>query len=63
MINVNPKTVKKHDKCPVEVRHKEFKGRPFPVPGLYCACHGTWIKWLSDEDYDLIKEELHDTSH
>ena len=58
---MNPVVVKKHDNCPVKVEYKQFRTRPLPVPGLYCARHGTWIKWLSEQDYQSIQGELNVT--
>jgi len=29
-----------------------------PHTGLYCAEHGTWIKWISQTDADIIKDML-----
>ena len=41
-----------HMHCPMEVRQKG------PHIGLYCACHGAWIKWISQKQADHIKDYL-----
>jgi hypothetical protein len=41
-----------HMFCPMEVRSKG------PHIGLYCAQHGTWIKWISQQDAESIKNIL-----
>lgn len=38
--------------CPMEVRKQG------PHIGLYCACHGAWIKWISQKDSERIKDIL-----
>lgn len=49
---------KKHLNCPVTVQFKQFKNQKDPVPGLYCSKHGKLIKWLSQQDFHLIKQDL-----
>ena len=70
-MNILPKSniiINKHDKCQVVIIDKLWKNRLHPVPGLYCAEHGTLIKWLSDdaaqtlidagvEDLGMLKNE------
>jgi hypothetical protein len=53
--------MRKHDNCPVviiRVKHK-YQG---VIPGLYCATHGKWIKWLTpshaQELIDMGVEDL-----
>jgi len=38
--------------CPMTVLKKG------PHTGLYCAQHGTWIKWISQEDAAKIQDIL-----
>jgi hypothetical protein len=55
-----PKTLKKtpeqiaeeHLWCPMEVRQRG------PHVGLYCAQHGTWIKWIGQKDAAKIQDIL-----
>jgi hypothetical protein len=46
----------RHDDCPVVIIDKLWKNRLHPVPGLYCACHGKLIKWLSDWDAQTLED-------
>jgi hypothetical protein len=41
-----------HMWCPMEVLKRG------PHTGLYCAQHGTWIKWISQEDAAKIQDIL-----
>lgn len=41
-----------HMHCPMEVRKKG------PHIGLYCACHGTWIKWINQREARTIQDIL-----
>jgi hypothetical protein len=38
--------------CPMEVRQQG------PHVGLYCAQHGTWIKWIGRKDAAKIQDIL-----
>jgi hypothetical protein len=46
------KTAQQHLHCRMEVR---VRG---PHTGLYCAEHGTWIKWISAQEVHKIKDIL-----
>lgn len=48
---------RKHNNCEMVIIFKLWKNRYHPVPGLYCAEHGTLIKWLSDSDADFLIEQ------
>jgi hypothetical protein len=41
-----------HMLCPMEVRQKG------PHVGLYCSCHGTWIRWISLTEAAKIQDIL-----
>jgi hypothetical protein len=41
-----------HLHCPMAVRPRG------PHMGLYCAQHGTWIKWISQTQAETIKDIL-----
>jgi hypothetical protein len=41
-----------HMWCPMEVLKKG------PHTGLYCAQHGTWIKWIGQKDVAKIQDML-----
>jgi hypothetical protein len=42
----------KHLLCPMELRPRG------PHTGLYCSCHGTWIRWISQTEAAKIQDIL-----
>ena len=50
------KSYPKHHSCQVVIIDRYVKGQAHLVPGLYCADHGKWIKWLSLKDADELVE-------
>ena len=45
-------TAEQHLSCPLELRQRG------PHVGLYCAQHGTWLKWISKDDQAKIADLL-----
>jgi hypothetical protein len=41
-----------HLHCPMELRQRG------PHVGLYCSCHGTWIRWISQTEAAKIQDIL-----
>jgi len=43
-----------HTNCECVVAVSKFANSSDMKPGLWCKAHGTWIKWLSWQDYDEL---------
>lgn len=48
------KTSLDHTNCECVVAMSKFTNTTHMKPGLWCKGHGSWIKWLSWQDYDQL---------
>lgn len=51
--------IEKHDNCECEIRYRQFRGRDYLTPGLFCRYHDVFIDWLKvDKATELIQDGI-----